>query len=323
MRTVKQGERQMSNLNTASPPPGVRVDPCKHGLFATIEGDSHIGRSLVEYGEWSEPEITLLSQILKPGDVVVDAGANIGAHAVPFARRVGPTGRVYAFEPQPRIHHLLGANAFLNGLGQIRPIHAGLGARHSIAAFPDRQEVAGRNFGGVQLAPFMTGDSAAAGVQKVPVGPLDEMLHLDRLRLIKADVEHMELDLIEGAAQTIRRHQPVIFLENGDPAETEALTEAMARFGYRGYWQAARIFQTSNHRGNPTNLFGDQGCANILFAPPHMTVTNMPEVQGPESHPFYRPGIQQRTQPRRDGATTDGATTDGARTMEDSKETSS
>lgn len=267
-------------------PPDVRIDQCRHGLFASIKGDSHIGASLVHYGEWSEAEIELLSQILRPGDVVVDAGANIGAHAVPFARKVGPQGRVFAFEPQPKVFQVLNANAFINGLGQIVPLNAGLGAQHDFASFPDAAPVAGQNFGGVQLAPFIEGGSEAPRQVRVPVGPLDEMLTLDRLRLIKADVEHMELDLIEGAAETIRRHQPVIFLENGNPDETDALTEAMAPFGYRGYWQAGLIFREQNFRGNAENHFGNQGCANILFAPDKIKVTNMRPVEGPDSHPF-------------------------------------
>ncbi|MEM7506639.1 MAG: FkbM family methyltransferase [Pseudomonadota bacterium] len=269
-----------------TPPSDIRIDRCRHGLFASIQGDSHIGASLAHYGEWSEGEIELLSQILRPGDVVVDAGANIGAHAVPFARKVGPQGRVFAFEPQPKVFQVLNANAFINGLGQIVPLNAGLGAKHDFASFPDAAPVAGRNFGGVQLAPFIEGSSEAPRQVRVPVGPLDEMLTLDRLRLIKADVEHMELDLIEGAAETIRKHQPVIFLENGNPDETDALTGAMAPFNYRGYWQAGLIFRKENFRGNAENHFGTQGCANILFVPEHFKVDRMTPVDGPDSHPF-------------------------------------
>ncbi|MEL6476058.1 MAG: FkbM family methyltransferase [Pseudomonadota bacterium] len=279
----------MSNRLNIQMPPGIRVDACRHGLFASIEGDTHIGRSLQAYGEWSEGEVALLSQILRPGDVVVDAGANIGAHAIPFARKVGPEGRVFAFEPQPRIHDLLTVNAFMNGLGNVVPILAGLGAAPGHARFPDRLEPQNFNFGGIRLDPFIKNRIAGDRHVQIPIGPLDEMLDLDRLRLIKADVEHMELDLIKGAARTIERHQPVVLLENGDPAETDSLTEAMAPFGYQGYWLAEFIYRRNNHRGNPENLFGTQACCNILFAPKSFHVKQMRPVEGPESHPFVKP----------------------------------
>lgn len=273
---------------TMTPPPDVRIDQCRHGLFASLKGDSHIGKSLEMYGEWSEGEIAVLTQILRAGDVVVDAGANIGAHAVPFAQKVGPKGRVFAFEPQPRIHGLLATNAFLNGIDHLTPIQAGLGAEHGFVDFPDRPARAGMNHGGVSLRPLMEAPTEAARRVRVPVGPLDEMLTLDRLRLIKADVEHMELDLIKGAANTIRRHQPVIFLENGDPEETDALVDAMAAFDYRGFWQIAPVFRPDNFRGETANPFGTQGCANILFAPKSFTVKNFTPVTGKASHPWLR-----------------------------------
>ena len=52
------------------------------------------------YGEWAEGELNLFLQIVRPGDIVLDVGANIGAFTVPLAKRVGMSGRIYAFEPQ-------------------------------------------------------------------------------------------------------------------------------------------------------------------------------------------------------------------------------
>ncbi|MEM6904587.1 MAG: FkbM family methyltransferase [Pseudomonadota bacterium] len=283
-------------MTETSPPPGLRLETCRHGIFATIEGDSHVSRSLQVYGEWCELEIQLLTQILKPGDFVVDAGANLGAHAVPFARAVGPRGRVYAFEPQPRVHAALQANAFLNGMGHLIPILAGLGAEEGTARFPDGVDEGIQNFGGVQLGPYMAPEREIKRAIRVPVAPLDEILTLDRLRLIKADVEQMELALIQGATETIRRHQPIVFLENGKSSDTDALVEAMEALGYRGYWQAAFLFQADNFRGESQNVFGNQACANILFAPKAVKVTNMTPVTGAASHPFrsQRDAAQER-----------------------------
>jgi len=61
--------------------------------------DKWLGRSLDLYGEWSEPEVDLYRRIVKPGDTVVEVGANIGAHTLPLAQLVGEDGSIIAFEP--------------------------------------------------------------------------------------------------------------------------------------------------------------------------------------------------------------------------------
>ena len=73
----------------------------RYGEFAYYADDSHIGASLALYGEYSELELALLRQVIKPGWTVVDVGANIGTLTVPLAEMVGDEGRVYAIEAQP------------------------------------------------------------------------------------------------------------------------------------------------------------------------------------------------------------------------------
>ena len=58
--------------------------------------DQYVGRSLDLYGEYSEGEVEFFDQMLKPGHIVLEAGANIGAHTVYFAKTVGPRGTVIA-----------------------------------------------------------------------------------------------------------------------------------------------------------------------------------------------------------------------------------
>ena len=55
----------------------------------------------IRTGGWSEPELSLIPHVVKPGDNVIDIGANYGLYAYHLGRSVGPTGKVYAFEPIP------------------------------------------------------------------------------------------------------------------------------------------------------------------------------------------------------------------------------
>src|SRR3954465_1933985 len=97
----------------------------RHGQMLVNRHDVYIGRSLELYGEWSEGEIDLFRQVLRPGMVVADAGANIGTHTVARAQMVAPNGVVYAFEPQRIVFQTLAANVALNSLvvrpAEIRP----------------------------------------------------------------------------------------------------------------------------------------------------------------------------------------------------------
>ena len=73
----------------------------RHGLFLANPKDVYIGRAVIEYGEFSELEVQVLLQLVPTGGVVIEAGANMGALTVPLAKKVGRSGLVYAFEPQP------------------------------------------------------------------------------------------------------------------------------------------------------------------------------------------------------------------------------
>ena len=113
-----------------------RSKRCRHGTFLYNTRDRFIGRSLELYGEYAELELQLLLRLIKPGDIVIDAGANIGALSVPMAQRVGPDGWVLAAEPQRLVHQALCANVALNGLLNVVAHWCGLGASPGVAVVP-------------------------------------------------------------------------------------------------------------------------------------------------------------------------------------------
>lgn len=95
------------------------VRQCRHGLMVFNRHDQFIGKALKVYGEYSEGEYDVFSQVVKPGDTVIEAGANLGAHTLGLAQLAGPKGRVYAFEPQRLMFQTLLGNAALNSLTNI------------------------------------------------------------------------------------------------------------------------------------------------------------------------------------------------------------
>ena len=76
----------------------------KHGIFSYYTNDKIIGKSLSEYGEWSELEVDLIKQIVSDNENIIEIGSNIGTHTIPLAKHVSNGGCVYAIEPQSQNH---------------------------------------------------------------------------------------------------------------------------------------------------------------------------------------------------------------------------
>ena len=75
--------------------------------------------TILVIGNWETAETSWFLRIVKPGDTVVDAGANTGYYTLIGSRLVGDKGKVYAFEPEPANFELLQKNVRLNGLSNV------------------------------------------------------------------------------------------------------------------------------------------------------------------------------------------------------------
>lgn len=249
---------------------------CRHGTLLFNRHDQYIGRSLALYGEYSEDEVRLLAPLLRPGDLVVEAGANLGAHTVPLARAVGPAGRVLAFEPQRLVFQLLCANAALNSLTQVDARQAALGATPGSLRVPPLPPDQAANFGAVAL-------QAAGPGEAVPVLPLDA-LDLPACRLLKADVEGMECAVLDGARHTLARCRPVLYVENDRPAQSAALIARMLELGYRLWWHLPPLYRADNWRGAAQDVFPGIVSINLLGLPGEWgaRVEGLRPVRGPQ-----------------------------------------
>lgn len=236
--------------------------PCRHGEMFYFPTDAYIGRSFDLYGEFSEDEVRLFAKLVSPGDTVLDVGANIGAHTIPLAHQVGPTGKVYAFEPQRMSYYCLCANVIRNGLAQVYCHHAALGETSGTIAVPELDYAQRHNFGGVSLDDV----SANGPTSTVPLMTLDS-LGLTACRLIKIDVEGMEQRVLAGAVETIRRCRPFLYVEDDRRDKSHALHEFVRSLGYEIVLHTPSLFRPDNFRKNSTNIFGNIASLNILCRP--------------------------------------------------------
>jgi FkbM family methyltransferase len=242
---------------------GLQLGQCRYGPMLYRTNDKFIGRSYQVYGEMNELEVRAQCALIAPGDWVLDVGANIGANTIPLAKHVGPRGRVIAFEPQRIVHQMLCANVALNGLLNVVALWSAAGAQPGTIRVPPVDYEAVENFGGIELG----GEQGEA----VPVTTIDQ-LQLERCRLIKIDVEGMELAVLQGAGDTIARLRPRLYFENNRREKSAALLGHLLALGYRLYWHFPALFNPGNYRGESRNLWPKVMSINVLGLPPGDTL---------------------------------------------------
>jgi FkbM family methyltransferase len=165
---------------------------------------------LVTHGVWEPFESSLLPQLLRPGGCMLDVGANLGYFSVLGAQLVGGSGRVVAVEPDSENFALLRANTA--GLTPVELQGLALGA------VPGHVTMSANPANKGDLYPLREADST------VPMLRGDE-LGLDRVDLLKIDVQGAELAVLQGLRETMARSRP------GLAVMIEAWPYGLARFG--------------------------------------------------------------------------------------------
>jgi FkbM family methyltransferase len=268
-----------------------RLKACRHGDLLFNINDRHIARSLDLYGEWAEAELALLGLFLKPGDLVIDVGANIGTHTVFFAKKVGPAGKVLAFEPQRIVFQTLCANLALNGLLNVHAFQAAAARHPGTIVVPPVDYATPGNHGGVRLDAGAPEGDVGERVSALTLDDLwrdlwrDQVAHA-RCRLLKIDVEGMEGEVLEGARLLITSARPILYVENNDAVRSPALIAQLLALDYRLFWHVSPFFNPRNFFGNADNVFGEVGDLNMVGVGADLAplLAPLPAVTGPDDH---------------------------------------
>jgi FkbM family methyltransferase len=167
--------------------------------------DTGVGVYLDKYGEYGRDELELLKQVVRDGDVIVDAGAQYGITALGLAKVVGAQGSVFAFEPQRVLHQILCSNFAMNGALNCHCKHEALGQQAGEAVVPSVDVMSEGCHGCTAL------DASNYLGETVKMTSVDAM-NLPKMRLLKVDVEGMELDVVRGAVKTINMFKPALYM---------------------------------------------------------------------------------------------------------------
>jgi len=263
-----------------STPSITRLKDCRNGKMLYLHRDEYVGRSLDVYGEFSEGEADLFRKLVHRNDIVIEVGANIGAHTVLMAQQAGPKGLVLAFEPQRILYHILCANIALNNLFNVHTYLAAVGKETGVLKVPPIDYSVEANFGGLPL-----GDGDITSGELVPLTPLDS-IDVPYLRLIKVDVEGMEADVLEGARNLIARHRPFLYVENDRREKSGALITLIDSLGYDMWWHLPPMFNPDNFAHNSENIFVNIVSTNLLCTPKELSadIKDLRKVSGPTDY---------------------------------------
>ncbi|MFD8156797.1 FkbM family methyltransferase [Streptomyces malaysiensis] len=182
-----------------------RLARTRFGATFAVDTQDLIQRYLYLFGVW-EPHMTRwLQRRLKPGDVFVDVGANIGYYSVLASRLVGGSGKVAAVEASPTFLGLLQRHARRNGCANIRTVNAAVSDREELLTFI---LASSRNMGANSVVPY---DGPAESTFEIAARPLPDLLTEDeitRARVIKVDVEGAEGGVVRGLVPLLDRLRP-------------------------------------------------------------------------------------------------------------------
>jgi FkbM family methyltransferase len=168
-----------------------------------------------------EPEFAVLDQYVRPGDWVVDVGANIGHYTKRLSDLVGLTGRVLAFEPMPVTFSILAANVQRFAHPNISLFNVALSDRLGLIGMTLPTYADGlKNY---YQAHVTSGDGL-----RVIAWPFDLIGPENRIGLVKIDAEGHEEAVVAGMRRLIERDMPTLIIETGRPA----LIDGLRRKGY-------------------------------------------------------------------------------------------
>ena len=237
----------------------------RYGTVSYLVTDGPIGDSFKNYGEWAQKEIEVILEFIRSGDTVIDVGANIGAHTLAFSNKVGLQGKVISFEPQAELFKLLSRNVVQNNAADhVTLFNNGLDFENSTISIPKLNISQRSNYAGISLEKFVENshnkDKESTSVKLIK---LDD-LNLEKVNLIKIDVEGMENRVIAGAVSTITRHKPNLFVEASDLQNCFEYLKLLKQKEYIFFYVATPAYNPKNFKQNSDNMFGVAHESNVL-----------------------------------------------------------
>jgi len=169
-----------------------------------LKGD--IGKEyFVGFGELGT--LSILDRFLNEGDVFVDVGAYVGFFSLYASYKVGNSGEVISFEPNPESYKVLMENLKINGINNVRAFNFALGSKEYFAELT-------MPYGKTPSeSTLMDEKGKKFKVRVVRFDDIIDKLGIEKVSMIKIDVEGWENEVLGGMTETIKRFKPILLVE--------------------------------------------------------------------------------------------------------------
>ena len=193
-------------------------------LRGPLRGKKWIARSAVHscwLGMYEQAKMHRFAASLSAGNVVFDVGANVGLYSLLAAQRVGPAGRVFAFEPLARNLRFLKLHLQLNEVTNVQVVEKAVSDGTGTARFSE-------------LPSASMGRLSGEGTIAVDTVTLDDFIRAGAAapQCVKIDVEGGEASVLLGARETLAKHRPTVFVAIHSRSLHRRCTDELLTLGY-------------------------------------------------------------------------------------------
>ena len=207
----------------------------------------------------NEPEVTkIINKHVTPGMTVLDIGANTGGHTLMFAKNVGPSGRVYAFEPMSEAVRRLERNIELNHFENIIVEHKGLS---------DVEHVEKAYFTFYGPMDGVQPEHVKEDVNFIKLDDYVEQIGINSIDFVKIDVDGYEYKVLKGGIQTFCKYMPMMIIEIGFGYQErfggnlDFLLNLLCSFGYNFYSEKLELLK---NKKEILNYLPKEGATNVI-----------------------------------------------------------
>lgn len=204
--------------------------------------DDYVGKAAYYVGDLDRKITWICRQLVERGDTVLDIGANLGLVTVALSDLVGEEGRVFSFEPNPRIQALLNQTVEKNDANNVTVFPVALGEEKGELELWVPSENAGE---GSLVRHNRTDDGTTHKVKVETLSEITEKAGIENVRLIKIDVEGFEENVFRGAAEFFAKAKPEAILfelnEVKGHLKDEPVIQLLQEYGY-GFFSIPRCF---------------------------------------------------------------------------------